>query len=115
MLPPGGQHLVLSFRSSIPFTIRLPRGREPRHVVRQLPQQGVLPQELVRAHGIREGKPTVVGPDVHDVGVDLSGAAVDTTNTTIGGGFRRIEAGDRSRNSGGARTSGEYRRETGLG
>ena len=49
----------------------LPRGREPGHVVRELPEERVLPQKLVRSHRLGEGEPAVVGPNVHDVRVYL--------------------------------------------
>lgn len=44
---------------------------ESGHVVRELPEHGVSPQKLVRSHGIIERKSAVVGPDVHDVRMDL--------------------------------------------
>lgn len=59
-----------------------PRGREPRHVVRELPQQGVLPQKLVRSHGLGEGEPAVVGPNIHNVRVYLSCSLRGSTKST---------------------------------
>lgn len=49
----------------------LPGEWEASHVVRQLPQDGMLAQKLVHLHRGVEGKPTVVCPDVYGVRVDL--------------------------------------------
>lgn len=48
-----------------------PRWWESSHVVRELPEHGVSPEKLVNSHGIVERKSAVVGPDVHDVRMDL--------------------------------------------
>ncbi len=65
----GRDNLVATYSRIAPAgrSVRSPRGRESRHVVRELPEEGVLPQELVRSHGLREGEPTVICPDVHDL------------------------------------------------
>lgn len=63
-------YLILTRRSTRGCS-SLPGKWEARYVVRQLPQDGMLAQKLVRLHWGVEGKPAVVCPDVHGVRVDL--------------------------------------------
>lgn len=68
-------------------SINSPGGREPGHVVRKLPQEGALPQKLVRPHGFGEGETAVLCPDVHDICVDLEYNMIGSGGASaLGGG-----------------------------
>ena len=53
----------------------------------------MLPQKLVRPHGFREGEPTVVSPNVHDVCVYLSRDWGADKKSAVAENTRTLEAG----------------------